>query len=290
VSRDPVDERSLVSARLLIDLVTNTLDPGYAAAARRRAPDARRPWYEVPAVAAGCLLIGFLLVVAYVHTHRGAPEAAKVHDRLVSRVRSAQHEASGLTGQVARLERRLSQAQDAALPQSAAIAGQLDREQLAAGEIGVSGPGLTVTLREPPPATSSPAAGRGGTVPIDATNILTDRDVRSVVNELWHDGAEAISVNDVRLTPSSAIRFAGQAVLVDFQPITSPYRIRAIGASDDLSTQFAESPVASRYQTLAGVDHIGFSFSGSGHLDLPASAPYTLRYATIAPSTRPGHR
>jgi hypothetical protein len=84
------DDRALVSARLLIDLVTNTLDPGYAAAAARRRPDTRPRRFDRPAVAVGCLLIGFLLVLAYVHTHRAAPEAAKVHDRLVSRVLRAE--------------------------------------------------------------------------------------------------------------------------------------------------------------------------------------------------------
>jgi uncharacterized protein YlxW (UPF0749 family) len=141
-------------------------------------------------------------------------------------------------------------------------------------------------LREPAAKTASPVPGRGGTTPIEATNILTDRDVRSVVNELWHDGAEAISVNNVRLTPTSAIRFAGEAVLVDFQPITSPYEIRALGNSDDLSTNFAESSVASRYQTLIGVEGIGFSFTESGHLTLPASEPVTPRYATVPPAKK----
>ena len=84
--------------------------------------------------------------------------------------------------------------------------------------------------------------------------------MRSVVNELWRDGAEAIAVNGMRLTPTSAIRFAGDAVLVDFQPIASPYTIEAIGDGRRLATAFAASAVASRYQTLAGVDGIGFAF------------------------------
>jgi Uncharacterized protein conserved in bacteria len=269
----------LVSARLLIELVDNTLDPGYAAAAKRRGPNAPRRWYDRPAVVVGCLLIGFLLVVAYVHTHRSAPQVTKVHDSLVSRVRTAQHDADDLANQVNALEQRLAGEQDRALPQSAA---QLSRAELAAGQLAVTGPGLTVTLSEPPAPTASPSNGRGGTVPIGATNILTDRDVRSVVNELWHDGAEAVSVNDIRLTPDSAIRFAGQAVLVDFQPINPPYRIRAIGDADGLATAFAASSVASRYQTLAGVEHIGFTFSESGHLTLPAGAPAAPRYAKVA--------
>lgn len=280
----PPDERSLASARLLIDLFTNTLDPGYAAAAKRRGPDTRRRAWEQPAVAAGCLLIGFLLVVAYIHTNRGAPEAQKVHDRLVNRVRTAERDANDLAGQLSRAESSLAAEQAKELPASGAIAQNLERVREAVGQVAVHGPGLVVTLREPPAPTASAAGGRVGTVPISSSFILTDRDVRAVVNELWNDGAEAIAVNDIRLTPTSAIRFAGQAVLVDFQQVTPPYRIAAIGHADDLSVQFAESGVASRYQTLAGADNIGFSFTESPSLSLKASAPVTPRYASPAPS------
>jgi uncharacterized protein YlxW (UPF0749 family) len=86
-------------------------------------------------------------------------------------------------------------------------------------------------------------------------------------------------VNGVRLTPTSAIRFAGEAVLVDLQPVTSPYRIEAIGSPDDLAVEFAQSDVAGRYQTLTGVEGIGFRFADSGKLTLPAGSPATLRYA-----------
>ena len=90
-------------------------------------------------------------------------------------------------------------------------------------------------------------------------------------------------MNDVRLTPTSAIRFAGQAVLVDFQPITSPYTIRAIGDPDVLVTRFADSEVASRYHTLAARG-VAFSFDESTRLTLPASAAASPRYASAAPS------
>jgi uncharacterized protein YlxW (UPF0749 family) len=276
------DDRRLVSARLLLELVNNHLDPGYAAAAERREPNAARPWYDRPAVIVGCVLIGFVLIVAYVNTHRGAPEAQKVHDSLVSRVRSAEKQGDALATQVSSVEAALSRAQDSALPQSGTLAKNLNRAELQAGLVAVSGPGVTITLREPPAVTASPTAGRGGTTPIAESNILTDRDVRSIVNELWHDGAEAISVNDVRLTPTSAIRFAGEAVLVDFQAITPPYVIRAVGDANALVTAFAESTVASRYKTLAGVEHIGFDFGNADKLTLPASAPVNVRYAHVA--------
>jgi uncharacterized protein YlxW (UPF0749 family) len=275
---------------LLVDLVNDHLDPGYAAAAARRGPDAPKRWYDNLAVVIGCALVGFVLVVAYISTHRGAPEAAKVHDSLVERVRSAQDTVDSLGNRLNDLQGELDKAQDQVLPPSGDLAKGLDVARLQAGLTAVSGPGLVVTLSDPSAPTAGPTPGRGGTTPIGATNILTDRDVRSVVNELWHDGAEAISVNDVRLTPTSAIRFAGEAVLVDFQPITSPYHIAAIGNADLLATNFAQSSVASRYQTLTGVEGIGFSFSDASDLTLPASAPVRVRYATVPTRPKRGHR
>ena len=278
--------RNLISAQLIADLVTNTLDPGYAAAAQHRGPTPSRRWFDRPAVAIGCALIGFTLVVAYIHTHRGAPEAAKVHDSLVARVRAAQDRNDGLAAQAQRLNSALTTLRDQALSGIGAPSRQLDRDQLLAGQTAAVGPGLQVALTEPPPTSGSSQPGRAGSIPIGASNILTDRDVRSVVNELWADGAEAISVNNVRLTPTSAIRFAGEAVLFDFAPITSPYQIRAIGNADNLATGFASSDVASRYQTLSSAEGIGFEFTEHTTLTLPASPAVAPRFAHPPTPTR----
>jgi uncharacterized protein YlxW (UPF0749 family) len=268
--------------------VNQPLDPGYAAAAARRGPHPPRRWYDTPAVALGCLLIGFTLVVAYVHTHRAAPAAAKVHSGLVTRVRDAERQDSQLQAQLQSLTGQLAQVR--AQAGIGALSGKLQHEQVLAGETEVTGPGVEVVLSDPAQPTATPTTARAGSEPINAAFILTDRDVRSVVNQLWSDGAEAISVNDVRLTPASAIRFAGQAVLVDFVPITSPYTIRAVGNADQLDTGFAASPVASRYHTLSSADGIGFSFTERRAMTLPAAAPASTRYATTPAATPSGAR
>jgi uncharacterized protein YlxW (UPF0749 family) len=271
----------------LVDLVLNPRDLGYEQAAARRGPDPAPRWYDRPAVVLGCLVIGFVLVVAYVHTHRGAPDAAKVHQSLVDRVHAAERQDASLAAGAQRLNGQLNAARSSALPTAGALKGQLARNQQLAGQTAVTGPGLKVSLADPPAPTPTAEPGRVGTVPITATHILSDRDVRSVVNELWADGAEAISVNNIRLTPTSAIRFAGQAVLIDFQPITSPYTVRAIGEADDLATSFAASEVASRYQTLAGAQGIGFRFSESESLSLPANAGEQPSFAApLTPTSR----
>ena len=278
--------RTALPTDLLVDLVTNTADPGYAEAAARRGSDAPPRWFDRPAVVLGCLLVGFTLAIAYVHTHRAAPAAAKVHDDLVARVKAAQSSGNALEAKAQQLGTDIARARAHVLP-GTALGAQLQRTQLLVGATPVVGPGLRVQLGNPPQPTSSPDNGRRGTTPIGGTQILTDRDVRSVVNELWHDGAEAISVNGVRLTPTSAIRFAGQAVLVDFAPITSPYTIEAIGDSDVLVTSFADSDVASRYHTLAAADGLRFSWAQQRKLHLPATAAVSPRYARPAETKRP---
>jgi uncharacterized protein YlxW (UPF0749 family) len=277
-SRPPAPDPAK-SHPLLTDLVYNSLDPGYAEAAARRGGAPPKRWYDGAALAAGGLLAGFVLVVGYVHANRTAPQEQRVHQTLVSRVQSSQAQDGHLAARVAGLQRTLADARQRALPASGALVQRLDRAELAAGELAVHGPGITVVLRQPVVPSASATAGRAGTVPIGRTNILTDRDIRSVVNELWHDGAEAVAVNGIRLTATSAIRFAGQAILVDFQSITSPYTVSAIGNSDQLVTRFAQSDVASRYKTLAGVDGIGFTFGTSADLTLPAGALGPVRYA-----------
>lgn len=279
----------------LIDLISNALDPGYAEAARQapRPTRGRRRLVERVIVAIGCVLTGFTLAVAYVSTNQSAPQTAKVHADLVTRARAAQTGADALQKSARDLTAKVDTLRDEALGGAGSLRNQLQTVQVAAGAVAVVGPGLIVTLSNPPTPTGTTAAGRPGTTPITASRVLTDRDVRSVANQLWAIGAEAISINDVRLTPTSAIRFAGQAVLVDFEPINPPYVLRAIGDADRLDTGFATSAVASRYQTRASVNGIGFSFNQRDKLELPASTQHSLNYArpvgagSAASSSRP---
>lgn len=95
-----------------------------------------------------------------------------------------------------------------------------------AGLTEVEGPGLSVTLKDSPHATTS---GIGG-----GDDIIHDTDVLRVVNELWSAGAEAIAVNKHRIVGTSSFRCVGPVIHVDNVPISSPVRIQAIGDADTL--------------------------------------------------------
>ncbi|MEO6699947.1 MAG: DUF881 domain-containing protein, partial [Jatrophihabitantaceae bacterium] len=150
----------------------------------------------------------------------------------------------------------------------------------------VTGPGMQVELSEPgAPATAG--NGRPGTTPQSQVAVLNDREIRAVANALWAAGAEAISINGLRLTPISTIRTAGEAILIDLQPINPPYTISAIGDRDGLQLAFAQSPIARQLKTLVAVDGIGFRFGGKSELKLPSVTVNQLRYAIrgIAPAS-----
>jgi uncharacterized protein YlxW (UPF0749 family) len=286
------EQPARTTTQQLVDLVLDPRDPGYEAAAKRRGGGPSRRPYDRPLAALGCLVIGFLLAMAWVETHRTAPETEKVHDALVERVRVAQAAGDSLAATEGRLNAELNNVRARALANSSDLLHRLDEEQLLAGQVAAQGPGVEVTLSEPTQsAAPTSVPGHGERTPVTGTHILVDRDVRSVVNELWADGAEAIAVNGIRITPTSAIRFAGDAVLVDFVPIDSPYVVDAIGDPNSMVTRFASSDVASRYQTLAAAKGIGFTFDERDSLSLPATAGTQPRYARpLAPSTPKGGR
>jgi Bacterial protein of unknown function (DUF881) len=107
------------------------------------------------------------------------------------------------------------------------------------------------------------------------------------VNQLWAAGAEAIAVNGLRLTATSFIRFAGESVLVDFQPISAPYSIEAIGNSNGLLVAFADSSIARQLKTMAAVEGISFRFAGKSGLRLQSVSVSQPHYAGRGAASSP---
>ena len=75
---------------------------------------------------------------------------------------------------------------------------------------------------------------------------VLDRDLQELVNGLWAAGAEAVSVDGQRLTARTAIRSAGEAVLVDFRPLSPPYVVRGARATPAGSSRPSSTATAGR--------------------------------------------
>ncbi|WP_432503530.1 DUF881 domain-containing protein [Kineococcus arenarius] len=262
---------------LLTEVMQRPVDPGYAAAAeRRRAAGDPRPGRPRALSAVAALVLGTLLAVAGVRAAVGAPKADRGRAELLERVEAATARADALAARAAQLRGDNAALAERLGGDPAAAAGAVaDALAVAAAAVPVSGPGLEVTLSDAAP---DPVQVQGAGAP----GRVVDRDLQTLVNGLWLAGAEAVAVDGVRLSSLSSIRAAGEAVLVDYRPLTPPYRVSAVGAPAALQTGLATS-VAGRYlQVLQDNYGIGVDVrtaSAEDPLVLPAAGRLQLRVA-----------
>ena len=233
----------------------------------------------------GCIAVGLLLVTSYQQSHLSAPARDAARKDLIQRIHALQSTGASMDAQAKQLASDVAGLRDAQLGGSAPK--DLKQLEIASGAVAVTGPGLEVSVGEPSQPQSTAPIGRVGTGSQQQVAVLHDRDLRAVVNELWTSGAEAIAVNGIRLTATSAIRFAGESILVDFETISSPYVISAIGDRNALLLDFADSPIARQLKTTQAVYGISFSFSGKSKLTLPSVTVGQQTYASPGASPSP---
>lgn len=267
---------------LLRSLLSDHLDPGYAAAAaerertgRTRSATARRLWQALAA-----LLIAVVFAAAVAQARSTAPGVSAAQQVLAASVRSAENTTDELTARRDALAVQADEIQRRQLREDASgqrLLARLDQYSLAAASTPVIGPGLTVTV-------SDPGTGQDLTdvskqrVP-GSRQVILDRDLQLVVNSLWASGAEAISVGDVRIGPNVTIRQAGGAILVDNHPISSPYTILAVGPPNTMLDSFDRSSGLYRLRLLEESYGVGVSVSSGDGLSLPASTAREIKFA-----------
>lgn len=107
----------------------------------------------------------------------------------------------------------------------------------AAGFTALTGTGVIVELDD---------ARRLGdqTLPEGASNddlVVHQGDVQAVVNALWAGGAEAMSIMDIRVLTTSAVRCVGNTLLLHGRVYSPPFKIVAIGDPAALQQALADS-------------------------------------------------
>jgi uncharacterized protein YlxW (UPF0749 family) len=240
---------------LITEMMQRPLDPGYAAAAESRQKSGLPPatGHRGPILVLVAVLIGVLLATSALALRAPTTNASAIKKDLVGRIEARRAHADAQSRLIATLRSEIDTAQAAALSQQsqAGLVADLSQLELAAGTVPVRGPGLVLTVDDaavqvdPNNPVVDPRTGAGS----DQGKVIA-RDLQIIVNGLWQAGAEAISVNGHRLTARAAIRFAGEAILVDYRPLVRPYTISAIGDPGSLSVEFASNDGGSYLQSL----------------------------------------
>jgi uncharacterized protein YlxW (UPF0749 family) len=179
-------------------------------------------WQVTLAVA--LLVLGFLIATQFRAEEPRVRYTTQERGPLVETVLSLQQSQDELKDRILALNEAITTELSAGEGDATLIAeltGELDSARLAAGLVAVEGPGLVLQLED-----ADDPAPPGANV---ADLRVSGRDIRTVVDQLWLAGAEAIAVNGERVVGPTAILEIGGSILVNAAYLTPPYQIAAIG-------------------------------------------------------------
>ena len=275
---------------LLDRIVRQSLDEDYRVVAERKAARARSrrrernrqrgrqrgvqrttkpppPRVRPRRVAAGVMAVfGLLVAVAAVQTARNAPEANASRASLVDQIQARRATVERLQGRLVRLQTSIA-SQRGALAQAAedeqVLLTRAERLGVRSGFVAVRGPGVRITLDDTPDG--------------DVTQVVRASDLAMLVDGLWNAGAEAISVNNLRLTALTAFANVGPAVHIGKVPLVAPYVIEVIGDPDTLAADLLDTTFGQRFYSLK--DSLGFPYAirSVDEIRLPAGQGPHLR-------------
>jgi uncharacterized protein YlxW (UPF0749 family) len=269
---------------LLISMMERPLDPGYAAAAAEREAAGLPPstGTRTVTVAVSALVAGLLLTLGALALRTPSTSAIKAKANLVSQIESRRAQVDRQEAQLRATQAEVDRLQAQALGQDeTSLQTRLAALTLASGAEKVSGPGLVVELDNAPGSDDTSADGNPRTDAGKDEGKVFSKDLQVVVNGLWEAGAEAIAVNGQRLTSRSAIRFAGEAILVNYRPLARPYRISVIGDPEALQVEFAANDGGAYARALQDNYGIRVSIDAAKSLSLPAATSLTVRAAMV---------
>ena len=154
---------------------------------------------------------------------------------------------------------------------------ELEQARIAAGLIPLTGTGIVLQLED----SEEP-------VPQDGSRsdyLVGSRDIRTVVEQLWLAGAEAVAINDERVTPTTAIIDIGSSLLVNSAYLAPPYQVTALGPAE-LYQRLSSLPGFIDFVRARAEGYgIRLSFAEPPTVDMPAFVgTVTLRYSRALPS------
>ncbi|HEV7627048.1 MAG TPA: DUF881 domain-containing protein [Streptomyces sp.] len=269
------------SMSLLTNAMDHSLDDGYAQAAARRGAEGRsgmpRTVRAKLGLAAGLVLAALVVTVGAAQARVSAPELAKERQELISRINAGDRRTDSLQRNVDSLRSNVEARQRKALEkhggEDAEVAGLLS------GALAVHGPGVKLVVDDAKNTQDSDSGGPRQSSGFSDNGRVRDRDLQRVVNGLWESGAEAVSVNGQRLTALSAIRAAGDAILVDNKPLVPPYTLLAVGPGQKLSRTFQDSADGQYLQVLQENYGVRTNISTQDEVRLPAAPSLIVRTA-----------
>jgi len=219
-----------------------------------------------------------ILVVAAVAMATGFLVAGQVKAQLltpsnqVARYQALVHSVQDLEktneswrAQIAALRAEINALEGTAAQQSAttqALQNQVADLRAHAGLTGIHGPGVEVDLGNGTPAP---------TVGVQIGYLINYQDVQDVVNLLFANGAEGVSVNGRRLTPLSAFSGSEGEVIIDQgPPLRAPIKVLSVGDRDRMVIALDDPSALPDLRDREVRFQISLTITGKPDVKLPA--------------------
>ncbi|MFT4187928.1 MAG: DUF881 domain-containing protein [Aeromicrobium sp.] len=258
-TREPSYGRQAVS--LLDQIAERALDDDYYVV--RTGRYSRSRGLNTVATAAVLGLFALMVTITAVQYYLDQPSRSQTREALAADVERGQALQAELQDQVAALEAEVDRLSGGpgATPERQAV-------EIATGATAVHGEGLTIAIDSPSDAE------------------VTDGELRSLVNELWIGGAEAVAVNGHRWGALTSLRTAGGVIAVNFSSIGPPYVVEAIGDRRQMIDRFEAGGEADYWRGREETDGLVYTLREADDVTVPAAPEHrtSVRRATMAPT------
>ncbi len=226
------------------------------------------------------LALGFLIAAQLAAEGPRIRYTTQERSPLVETALELQQQQDGLKAQIVNLGNQIESLEEQGQGTTAIVRelnDRLEEARIAAGLIPLTGTGLVLRLADSPRA--GPASAN------DANYLVTARDIRTVIDELWLAGAEAIAVNGERVTTSTGVLDIGHSILVNSAYLAPPYQVTAVGPADLLDQLGVSQGWREFIETRRGTFGLDIAFAEPQVVDVPRFAGgLNLRESHAVPS------
>lgn len=234
------------------------------------------------------LLCAGLLFATSATNARGTDLRPSRNTTLAGLVEEQSRRSASLTRQHAALSQDIEKLQTQQGSIEPKLANQLKTLSDQVGTTPVTGPGLTVTLKDAPREVVKDNPD------VDADwLVIHQQDIQAVVNALWAGGADAMSIQNRRVISTTGIKCVGNSVVLHGVPYLPPYKITVIGDRRKLQRALDDSQYIDNLQDYVNKFQLGYEVKNESSVAMPAyEGTLELQSATVpgfekTPSTSP---
>lgn len=205
------------------------------------------------------LTIGICIQINTVNNNGSTVSGSQQENNLKSQVLKMKEKYENQYAELEKAEKELEKEREniaSSDTELAELESKIKKANLLLGNTNVTGTGIKVTLSD----------GKMDNKVLDAENLIVHAEnVLAVVNEMKNAGAEAISINDERVTNTTAISCDGNIIIVNGKKVGSPIQITAIGFVELLSNLNRPGSTLETFKNYGKI----VDFKKSSNLEIP---------------------